>query len=195
MKQFKRVTALSLLLAMVLGLFGGIPFVTTSAANSEPFTDVDGKPVINLLEDKNWSFDNGVTIPGWSVMEGVAQSDEHLYNDGGLWSMLLADSSSSAAVWSISDKNTINAGTKYEISAQVWGGIGKMTVTFYDKKGVELPDLTIELATEKAASEWQTLAHTFTADSKAASLSVKLSTTEAAAEKVFCVIPPAMVLN
>ena len=59
MNLIKRVTALSLLLAMFLGLFGGITFVTTSAVSdsSDAITDVNGNPVVNLLADKNWDFD------------------------------------------------------------------------------------------------------------------------------------------
>lgn len=187
MKQFKRVTALSLLLVMVLGLFAGIPVLTTSAAEtgSNTVTDVNGNPVVNLLDDKNWNF-NDVTIPGWSVMEGVAQCDEHLYDDGGIWALKLADSSASDAIWSISDKNKITAGEPYEISVQIYGGIAQMTVYFYDASGKELSDLTITLATEKAADEWQTLKANFVADAKAASLAIKLSTTEAGTDYVWC---------
>ena len=148
MKQFKRVTSLFLLLAMLLGLVGGVPLMTTSAAqeDSNVVTDENGNPVVNLLKGQiNYDFEEVPAIPGWSMMEGVAQSEEHLYEDGGIWAMLLADSSSSAAVWSISDKNKITAGENYEISAQVYGGIGTMTVYFYDVAGNELSDLTIEV--------------------------------------------------
>ena len=188
MKQFKRVTSLFLLLAMLLGLVGGVPLMTTSAAqeDSNVVTDENGNPVVNLLKGQiNYDFEEVPAIPGWSMMEGVAQSEEHLYEDGGIWAMLLADSSSSAAVWSISDKNKITAGENYEISAQVYGGIGTMTVYFYDAAGNELSDLTIELSTAEASPSWQKLSADFVADAKAANLAVKLSTTDSGKDYVW----------
>ena len=186
MKILNRVTSWALLFALVLGLFGGIPMLTTdaSAAGSEPVTDVNGNPVVNLIGDKNVTFDK-LTIPGWSVMEGVAQGDEHLYNDGGLWALKLADTSNTKAIWSISDKNKISAGTNYEISAQVYGGIGTMTVYFYDSVGTELADQAFTLATTAAANSWQKLSKTFTAPAGAATLAVKLSTTESGVDTVW----------
>ena len=186
MKQMKRVTALSLLLAMVLGLFGGIPFVTTSAVSdgSNVLTDVNGNPVVNLLADKNWDFDE-LTIPGWSVMEGVAQCDEHLYDDGGTWALKLADSSATDVVWSISNKNKITAGENFNISAQFYGGKAEMTVYFYNAADEELPGQTITLATAEAKNEWQELSKTFAAPADAATVAVKVSTTEAGTDYVW----------
>ena len=84
--HFKRVIALSLLVALVLGLFGGIPILTTSASSTDSGanTDIDGNPIVNLMEGMNASFEE-YSIPGWSVMEGVVQSDEQLYGEGGSW--------------------------------------------------------------------------------------------------------------
>ena len=188
MKQFKRITSLVLLLAMFFGLVNGVVFQTTSAAeeDSNVVVDENGNPVVNLLKGEiNYDFEEVPAIPGWSMMDGVAQSETHLYDDGGIWALLLADSSSSAAVWSISDKNKISAGESYEISAQVYGGIGSMTVYFYDASGNELSDLTIELATAEASESWQKLSANFVADANAASLAVKLSTTEAGKDYVW----------
>ena len=185
MQIFKRMTALCLFLALVLGLFGGIPFVSTTAASNETQTDINGNPIINLMKDMNADFNQVPTIPGWSTMDGISQSDEHLYDDGGLWSLMLSDTSSSKSLWSISDKNAIEAGKKYSISAQVYGGIGQMTVYFYDANGTELTNLTVTKATTKAATSWQTLSYEFTAADNAASLAVKLSSTEAGTATVW----------
>ena len=185
-KHFMRLTSLCILLATVLGLFGGIPFVSTSAATNTPSenVDVDGNPVVNLMSDLNAGFDE-YYIPGWSTMDGVIQTDEQLYGDGGTWSLKLNDISETASTWSISDKNALEAGKDYTISAQVYGGIGQMTVYFYDATGKELTDLTINLATETAANEWQTISADFTAAANAASLAVKVSTTDAGKEAVY----------
>lgn len=186
MKQFQRITSLCLLCALVLSMFGGIPIVVTSTANESTNvqTDIDGNPVINLLEDKNWSFD-ALTIPGWSVMKGVAQCDDHLYDDGGVWALKLADNSSTEAVWSVSDKNEITAGEKYCISAQVYGGVGVMTVYFYDAADALLEDQTITMRTASASDSWQTLSQNFTAVANAAKIEVKVSTTVSAADTVW----------
>lgn len=184
-QHFIRVTALSLLVAMVLGLFGGVPFVSTAAASSQPQTDIDGNPIVNLMEDMNPSFDQVPVIPGWSTMEGISQSNDHLYGETSTWALKLSDSSSSSSLWSMSDKNAITAGEKYNISAQVYGGIGQMTVYFYDADGKELTDLTIFLATTETKNEWQTLSQDFTADANAANIAVKVSTTDAGKEPVY----------
>jgi len=187
MKNYiKRVTAISLLLAMLAGLLGGVPFATTSAAeqNADTPTDIDGKPIVNLMEGMNEKFEE-LTIPGWSVMEGVVQSDEQLYGEGGVWSLKLCDSFADEAVWSVSDKNAIKAGESYTLSAQVYGGIGRMTVYYYDKDGNELPELTVERATEMAADEWQELAVEFTAAENVATFAVKVSSTEKGKEAVW----------
>ena len=185
MQIFKRMTALCLFLALVLGLFGGISFISTTVAGAAPQTDIDGNPIVNLMKDMNPDFNQVPTIPGWSTMDGISQSDEHLYDDGGLWSLMLSDTSSTTSLWSISDKNAIEAGRKYSISAQVYGGIGQMTVYFYDANGKELTNLTVTKATAKAATSWQTLSYEFTAADNAASLAVKLSTTEAGTATVW----------
>jgi len=182
MMQYKRLTALSLLLAMLVGVFAGVPILTTSAAGttSQPATDIDGNPIVNLMENMenvDPCFDNPPVIPGWSTMYGISQSDDHLYDDGGLWSMQMADTSSEESLYSISDKNAIEAGKDYIISAQVFGQCGEMTVYFYDSVGTELTDLTMTMATVDAANEWQTLSQKFTVAASAASLAVKLSTT------------------
>ena len=187
MKQhFKRVTALSLLVALVLGLFGGIPILTTSAASTDPSanTDIEGNPIVNLMEGMNASFEE-YSIPGWSVMDGVIQSDEQIYGQGTSWALKLNDSKDNASTWSMSDKNEIKAGEKYTISAQVYGGIGQMTVYFYDKDGKELSDLTISMATKKAAKEWQALSADFTAAANATHVAVKVSSTDAGKEAVY----------
>ena len=184
-QHFIRVTALSLLVAMVLGLFGGVPFVSTAAASSQPQTDIDGNPIVNLMEDMNPSFDQVPVIPGWSTMEGISQSNDYLYGETSTWALKLSDSSSSSSLWSMSDKNAITAGEKYNISAQVYGGIGQMTVYFYDADGKELTDLTIFLATTETKNEWQTLSQDFTADANAANIAVKVSTTDAGKEPVY----------
>lgn len=147
---FKRVTSAVLLFAMVLGLLGGIPFPSSSAA--EPQVDANGNVIVNLMEGLNADFEE-FSIPGWSVMTGISQSDEQLYGAGSTWALKLSDTSSKGSLWSISDKNAIEAEKKYKISAQVYGGIGQMTVFFYDAEGKELSDLTITMATEKAANE------------------------------------------
>ena len=187
MKQLKRSMAVCLLLAMVLGLFGGIPFVTTSASGTatDVETDIDGNPIVNLMEDMNPDFNQVPVIPGWSTAEGISQSDEHLYDDGGTWSLMLSDTSATESLSTMSDKNAIKAGEKYNISAQVYGGIGQMAVFFYDAEGNELPDLTITKATDKAANEWQTLSADFVADANMATLAVKLATTEAGTDAVW----------
>ena len=100
--HFKRVTAASLFVAMVLGLFAGIPFMTINAASSEPVTDIEGNPIVNLMDGINGSFDE-YTIPGWSVMDGVIQTDEQLYGEGGTWALKLNDYADNASTWSISD--------------------------------------------------------------------------------------------
>ena len=183
---FERVTAVALLLAMLAGLLGGVPFAATSAAGdaAEPPTDIEGNPIVNLMAGMNESFEE-LTIPGWSVMEGVVQADDHLYGVGGVWSLKLCDSFADEAVWSVSDKNEIKAGEDYTLSAQVYGGIGQMTVYFYDKDGNELSDLTAERATEKAADEWQELSVAFTAADNAATFAVKVSTTNEGKEAVW----------
>ena len=66
MKQhFKRTVALSLLVALVLGLFGGVPILTTSASStgSGANTDIEGNPIVNLMEGMNASFEE-FSIPG-----------------------------------------------------------------------------------------------------------------------------------
>lgn len=184
--HFKRVIASSLLVALVLGLFGGIPILTTSASSTDSGanTDIDGNPIVNLMEGMNASFEE-YSIPGWSVMEGVVQSDEQLYGEGGSWALKLNDSADNASTWSMSDKNEITAGEKYTISAQVYGGIGQMTVYFYDAEGKELSDLTIHLATAEAKNEWQTLSQDFTADANATHFAIKVSSTESGKEAVY----------
>ena len=140
-QHIKRVTAAFLLVAMVLGLMGGVPILSTNAANpGGTGTDLDGNTIVNLLEGVNGDFEK-YTIPGWSVMDGIVQSDEKLYGQGGSWALKLNDSNSSKALWSMSDKNEIVAGEKYTISAQVYGGIGEMTAFFYDKDGNYLPSV------------------------------------------------------
>ena len=167
MKQFKRLMSMCLLLAMFLGLFAGVPFVSTSAAgaNSEPATDIDGNPIVNLMADLNPNFDQVPVIPGWTTMDGISQSNDHLVDDGGAWSLEMADTSSTEALWSMSDKNAIEAGKDYTISAQIYGGLGQMTVYFYDSLGTELTELTFTLATVEASDSLKcvcTCVHTCT---------------------------------
>ena len=81
--------------------------------------------------------------------------------------------------------NALKEGESYRISAQVYGGIGQMTVYFYDKDGDVQKDLTINLATEKAAKEWQELSADFKAEANMASIAVKVSTTDAGKEAVY----------
>ena len=185
-QHFKRVTALCLLVAMLFGLVGGVPVLSTTAASDSTgaMTDVDGNPIVNLLDGVNGDFEK-YTIPGWSVMDGVVQSDEQLYGKGGTWALKLNDSSSTKTVWSMSDKNEIEAGEKYTISAQVYGGIGEMTVYFYDAAGNELKDLQIKMATSKASNSWQALSKDFTAAADAKYLAVKVSTTAAGTKAVY----------
>ena len=184
-QYMKRVTAAFLLVAMVFGLMGGVPILSTNAANpGGTGTDLDGNTIVNLLEGVNGDFEK-YTIPGWSVMDGVVQSNEKLYGQGGSWALKLNDSSSSKALWSMSDKNEIEAGEKYTISAQVYGGIGEMTVYFYDASGNELKDLQINLATTKASDSWQALSKEFTAAANAKYMAVKVSSTAAGTKNVY----------
>ncbi|MBE6958301.1 MAG: hypothetical protein E7447_04035 [Ruminococcaceae bacterium] len=182
--SMKRLIAIMMLLAMGIGLISGVPFSAMQASAAEPETDVDGNPIVNLMEHLNPDFEE-MSIPGWSVMTGVSQSDEQLYGEGGLWSLKLSDSSAASAVWSMSDKNEIKAGEDYTISAQVYGGIGQMTVYFYDSEGKELEDLTISLETKAAANEWQTLSKAFFAEPGVTHFAVKVSTTVAGKEAVY----------
>ena len=178
----RRTTALLLLMAMITGLFGGIPFaVNTSAAMD---TDADGNKIVNLLDGKNPSFEE-YTIPGWSTMAGVVQSDEHLYGEGGTWSLKLCDASATSSIWSQSDKHEITPGDKYTVSARVYGGIGQMTVYFYDANGSVLNDQTITLATSKASNSWQMITKSFTAATNAKKLAIKVSSTNAGTEAVW----------
>ena len=185
-KYVMRAIAACLLVALFVGFVSGVPFdvLRVSADASDVPTDIEGKPIVNLMEGMNEKFEK-YTIPGWSVMDGVVQSDEHLYGEGGVWALKLNDSLATASTWSVSDKNPIEAGKSYTISAQVYGGIGQMTVYFYDASGNELPDLTISLATETAAEEWQELYAEFTADANATQLAVKVSTTDAGTAPVW----------
>ena len=187
MKHFKRATSICLLAAILLGFLSGISFANVSAAGgtSNPVTDEKGNAVINLLADKNGDFEQIPVIPNWSSMYGVSQSTDHLYDDGGLWSLELADNSATEAIWSQSDKNALEAGKDYKISAQVYGDVGTMTIFFYDANGNELPELKKELSTGKAADEWQSLSYEFTAEASMASMAVKLSTTEAGKDYVW----------
>lgn len=185
-QHFKRVTALSLLVALVLGLFGGIPILSTTASSTDSSanTDIEGKPIVNLLDGKNGDFEE-YSIPGWSVMEGVVQSDEQRYSKGGSWALKLNDSNSSKSTWSMSDKNELTAGEEYTISAQVYGGVGQMTVYFYDASGNELKNLGFTLTSPKASNSWQTLSKDFVADASATHLAVKVSTTDAGTANVY----------
>ena len=183
---FVRVTAVALLLAMLAGLFSGVPFMITSAAEdtADTPTDIEGNPIVNLMAGMNEKFEK-LTIPGWSVMEGVVQSDEKLYGEGGIWSLKLSDAFEDEIIWSISDKNEIKAGESYILSAQVYGGVGQMTLYFYDKDGNELSDLTVERATAKAAQEWQELSVEFTAADNVTHVAVKVSSTQKGKEAVW----------
>ena len=182
MKQtFKRFTALCVLAATLLGLVGGVPMpINTSAAN----TDADGNTIVNLLDGKNPSFEE-YTIPGWSTMAGVVQSDEHIYGEGGTWSLKLCDTSATSSIWSQSDKHEIVPGDKYTVSVRVYGGVGQMTVYFYDASGKALNNLTFSVKTNSAADTWQTLSKSFTADANAKYLSIKVSSTDAGKEPVW----------
>lgn len=180
----RRITALSLLVALVIGMFGGISFISTSVSGAETATDIEGNPIVNLMDGMNADFEE-YTIPGWSVMEGVVQSDEQLYGEVGSWALKLNDSSKTKSTWSMSDKNEITAGEKYNISAQAYGGIGQMTIYFYDASGNELKDQSFTLATNKESNSWQTLSKDFTAADNAVSLAVKLSTTDAGTQAVY----------
>ena len=176
--HFKRATSVCLLVAMVLGLFGGIPILTTSAAGSNTATDIEGNPIVNLMEGMNASFEE-YSIPGWSTMEGVVQADDCTYGEGTSWALKLNDSKDDASTWAMSAKNEITAGENYTISAQVYGGIGQMTVYFYDKDGKELSDLTMNLATAEAKNESQARSKDFVADANATHFAVKVSSTDA----------------
>ncbi|MBE6958303.1 MAG: hypothetical protein E7447_04045, partial [Ruminococcaceae bacterium] len=178
-KHLKRIISLCLLATMLLGLFSGIPALSISAVGgtSNPVVDEDGKEVINLMADMNPDFEQVPVIPGWSTMYGISQSTQHVYDDGGVWSLKMADNSASEALWSQSDKNALDMGKDYKISAQVYGDVGTLTIFFYDANGNELPELKKELSTLKASDSWQTLSYEFTA--AASSIAVKLSTTEA----------------
>ena len=177
-QHFKRMTALCLLVALVFGLVGEVPFMAlaTAETDSSANTDVGENTVENLMAGLNPSFED-YTIPNWSKMEGVVQSDEQLCDDG-KWALQLNDSSSTASTWSVSDKVTIEAGKNYTISAQVYGGIGQMTAYLYDADANELADQTISIAAAQAADSWQTLSQDFTAPSNATQIAVKLSTTD-----------------
>ena len=109
MKTLKRLTAITMLFAMLIGLVAGVPFAAMKATAAEPETDVDGNPIVNLMEHLNPNFEE-MSIPGWSVMTGVSQSDEQLFDDGGLWSLKLDDTSATDSIWYLSDKNAIKAG-------------------------------------------------------------------------------------
>ena len=182
MKQiFKRFTAICVLAATLLGLVGGVPMpINTSAAN----TDADGNTIVNLLDGKNPSFEE-YTIPGWSTMAGVVQSDEHIYGEGGKWSLKLCDTSASSSIWSQSDEHEIIPGDKYTVSARVYGGVGQMTVYFYDASGNTLTNQTFTVKTNSAADTWQMLSKSFTAASDAKYLSIKVSSTDAGKEPVW----------
>ena len=187
MKLLKRLMAFCLFFAMVLGLFAGIPFATTSAAatGNKVQTDIDGNVVVNLLDGINPDFEEHMGIPGWSFMTGVSQSDEQLFGEGGNWALKLSDSSDTESIWSMSDKNPITSGEKYTFSAQVYGGIGQVSVYFYDASGKDLPDLTVNMATTEAKNEWQTLSHEFIADANATQIAVKVSSTDAGKDAVY----------
>ena len=184
MKMFKRLTAAAMLFAMVIGLLAGVPFSAMKATAAESETDIDGNPIVNLMGHLNPNFEE-MSIPGWSVMPGVSQSDEQLCGDGGLWSLKLSDSSATESIWSMSDKNAIKAGEEYTISAQVYGGIGQMNVYFYDAQGNEIKDAEIALETTSAKKEWQSLSASFFADPAVTHFAVKVSTTAAGKEPVW----------
>ena len=85
MKQYlKRSTAWMLCLALLLGLFAGIPgavITKASAAETEPSEEVQ-----NLLADYNASFEDH-EIAGWTIDKGVNQSRQQA-TDGNAWSLI-----------------------------------------------------------------------------------------------------------
>ena len=106
MKLFKRVTSMCLLAAILFGFLSGVTLPKTNAAGgtSNPVKDENGNAVVNLLENMNADFEQIPVIPNWTSMYGVSQSTDHLYDDGGLWSLELADHSSSEAIFTESGK-------------------------------------------------------------------------------------------
>ena len=87
MKQYlKRSTAWMLCLALLLGLFAGIPgavITKASAAETEPSEEVQ-----NLLADYNASFEDH-EIAGWTIDKGVNQSRQQA-TDGNAWSLKIS---------------------------------------------------------------------------------------------------------
>ena len=171
---FKRVTASLLLLALVLGLVGGIPVMTKTDA---AVLDADGNEVTNLLEGMNPSFDE-FSIPNWTVSDCVSQCDQQTYGTG-TWSLKITDKSSSKSYYAVNDKVEIKAGEQYTISAQVYGAaIGELTVAFFDAADKELSGKAITVKMSAKASSWKELTKTFTAPAGTATAQVKVASTK-----------------
>ena len=170
----KRITASLLLLALVLGLVGGIPVMTKTDA---AVLDADGNEVTNLLEGMNPSFDE-FSIPNWTVSDCVSQCDQQTYGTGN-WSLKITDKSSSKSYYAVNDKVEIKAGEQYTISAQVYGAaIGELTIAFFDAADKELSGKTITVKMSAKASSWKELTKTFTAPAGTATAQVKVASTK-----------------
>ncbi len=179
MKLLKRMTALLLFSAIVFGLVGGVPGLFTVTANK----DADGNEIVNLLDGNNASFEE-YSIPNWTCSENVSQSDEYTYADSA-WSMKIADFSKKESYWAEHDKLEIEAGEKYVLSAQVYGGIGELSASFYNANGKELTDKKIVVSSKKETKKWTLISKDFTAPQGVSYVIVKVSSTVSGNKPVY----------
>ena len=146
MKQcFKRSTAMLLCLAMLMGLFAGIPGLGFNFVNAaDEFTY--GEEVVqyeNMLSEYNPSFEE-YAIPNWTRDDGVVQ----IKNEDGTWSLQISEkdaAATSAQIAAISN-------WAYTASVQVKGA-GKMAIVFYGEDGTVVDSKSVTANT----TEWETL--------------------------------------
>ena len=179
MKQYlKRSAAWLLCLAMILGLFAGVPGAVLSKVSAEETTGTT-TGIKNLMPGSLEDY----TIPNWTISKGVVQSMEEKSEK--TWSLKMNDDSGAEACYAISDAVTAYAYARYTATVKVIGaGIGELSVIFYDAEGKELQTTTATVETP-SAEEWQTLTVAPVSDDKVAKVAVKLATTESAIGDVY----------
>ena len=161
---FKRSTAWMLCLALLAGLFAGVPGAVITKANAtENEATVAEK---NLLADYNASFED-YAIPNWTIDAGVAQSRDNAA-DGNAWSLKINVKGAAAT----SDAVDAIACYTYNASVKVLGA-GKLSVVFYDAEG----NVIGEQSTEAVTEAWEVVTLAANAPAGTAQAAVKLSAT------------------
>ncbi|MBE6958445.1 MAG: hypothetical protein E7447_04765, partial [Ruminococcaceae bacterium] len=159
--NFKRSTAWLLCLALLLGLFAGIPGAVLTKASAAADAVVDENNLILNPDFEDYA------ITGWTITEGAVQTKLD-----GNYVLKIAVKDASATSEAIS----VAAGYTYTATVNVLGA-AKLSVVFYNADG----EVIAEESSEATAAEWSELKVDANAPAGAVAAAVKLAATTAEA--------------